>query len=220
MKRLVFIILVSIVVPVCLFNSMVYAKAGDNAYSTIKLEFWLADIKSDTSEGDVTFSKLSFSTVTAEDLFLQIAMMIGNEDYEGAAGEEDGSTEAAEEDGSTDVTSVDLIAGASFDIFDVGAGFRYWENDYKGHGTTDEIGPIVYLGIHQPLAETPLSVYARFSWNFVDWGDTEEREHFTIEPGISCFLKPVTLGVGYQIKDYYDYDYRYKGAVVSVGFVF
>lgn len=206
MKRVVFMIVVSIVAAMCLSTRMVHAKAGGNAYSMVKLEFWPADIKSDDSEGDATFTKFSFAAVTAEDMLIQISMMIGDEEYDGG--------------GSTDVTNCDLIAGASFDIFDIGVGFRYWENDYKGHGTTDELGPIVYLGIHQPLPDTPMSVYARFSWNFVDWGDAEDREHFTIEPGISCYFKPVTVGVGYQIKDYYDHDYRYKGAVVSVGFVF
>ena len=128
MKRLFFIMMVSILATLSLAsNHPAYAKETEKAYSTIQLEFWPADIKSDTSEGDATFTKFSFSTVTREDLFLHIAMMIGEEEYDG--------------EDTTDVTNFDIIGGASFDIVDFGIGFRYWENDYKGHGASDELGP-------------------------------------------------------------------------------
>jgi hypothetical protein len=182
-----------------------YAKDGAGA-SQVGIQYWPTNISSDRSSGEATFWGPLISLQLIDNAWIKGSLLRGEEKYSSST---------------TDVTSVDLILGRSISQFDLGIGYRYWRNNYSTRGSSRESGPLVYTGFMQPLGETHLSIYGNASWNFVDFGDPANHEHYIIEGGLSYSLKIFTITTGYRHKNYYNNrGFKYNGIVVSASYNF
>lgn len=176
--------------------------------SNVKLGIhaWHIDISSDGSDGDATFWGPLLTFDISDNYWFKGSLLIGEEDYPRST---------------TDVTTFDLIIGRAVNIIDLGIGYRYWNNDFRSGGSSDENGPIVSAGIAHTFEPSLLKFYGDLTWNFVDFGDTEEQEHYTLEGGVSYNINKFDLSIGYRFKHYYDYhDYKYKGITGSAVYHF
>lgn len=171
------------------------------------LKVWPADISYSAGQGD-TFMAGPFAAVELPQAFrLSAAVLWGHEKY------------AAD---STDVWDVEAILGKSFGLFTPGFGVRFWRNDYRSGGHSDEYGPFLYLGLGDAIGSWPLRWYAAASLAFKDYGDRGDMNYYLLEAGLSLPVRSLTASLGYRYKSYYDSreDYEYKGPAAALSWRF
>ena len=128
-----------------------------------------------------------------------------------------------------DTTDAEIVLGFTTTYIDIGIGGRY--SVWSWEGIDDDFqmfGPMVYAGIGDSIAESPVGWYLGGSYMFKDFGDADEDglnatyEHYNVEGGISLSFDPLTATIGYRYKSYIDsdIDLDFKGFVGSVGFGF
>jgi len=120
-------------------------------------------------------------------------------------------------------TDVEVLAGISKGIFDIGGGVRYTEDADLG-GPTSTYGPAVYIGAEDAIGSTPLGWYANASWMFYDVNDDWDwGEHIDLEAGVSATISRFIARVGYRYKTHYDRDpdsLTYEGVIGAIGYSF
>ena len=202
---------------------MAVAPAEAGLHAGIKLWYQTLELSGDgaTFEAKGLTYGPTASIDLSENVWVSGSWIFGTMEWEGLEdlGEADYTTQDAE-----------AVLAVSFDWFDLGAGFRYSEDDFVGEATdvVRSYGPLAYIGAGTPLGDTPFGWYAAGSIMFLDlnddFGDENEGAHFNVEGGLSAFFDPITATVGYRYKDFYnsgdDVDLTFRGFVGSAGIVF
>ncbi|HAS81365.1 MAG TPA: hypothetical protein DCS43_01485 [Verrucomicrobia bacterium] len=125
----------------------------------------------------------------------------------------------------------EALLGYSFPFVDVGVGGRYslWTLGFLGAEEEYQIfGPMAYIGAGSSFGDSPLGWYVGGSYMFKDFGDADDSEdtddgfeHYNIEGGLFLSLEPVSLTVGYRLKEYVNLDdLEFKGITATLGFGF
>jgi hypothetical protein len=204
--------------------STAIATAEDTRSVQVGAKVWTADISYKDNTGSHKGKTLMYGLTASVDLpdrlWLSVEVLNGREKYDYLI-----NSWGKGENSYTDILDGEIIFGKSLSITDVGIGFRYWRDSYKGGGGENEYGPLVYAGIGDRFGDTPVGWYGSATWNFTgsnDTGGNGSSAHFILEGGMSLSAQQLAATLGYRFKDYYSsaYDYKYGGpsAIVSYRF--
>ncbi len=190
------------------------AAISDDASFSVGAKLWLINSSlGSNGDGDGLMYGPILGVDFAESWWLSAALMTGELDYDTRGYE--GTTE--------DRKDVEVFVGKSFELVDVGVGWRYLNSDNADFLSIARTswGPALYAGAGELIGDGPFGWYASGSYLISDLSDDEGAgRHYNLEGGLFMQRGVLTLTAGYRFRDFTEIDTTDSGIAVSASVSF